>query len=638
MPIAFLTAYYGLVELAGLQAGETVLVHTATGGVGMAAVQLARHLGAEVFGTASPGKWATLRSLHLDDTHIASSRTVEFREKFLGATGGQGLDVVLNSLAHEFTDASLDLLPQGGRFLEMGKTDIRDPEEIGAKYPGISYRAFSTPEVGPDRVQRMLVELLTLFEQGALQPLPVTTWDVRHAAEAFRFASQAKHVGKVVLTIPPAWNQAGSVLVTGGTGVLGGLVARHLVTVHGVRDLLLLSRRGLEAPGAVALVEELRRYGARVRVEACDVADRSALAGVLERVDVPLSAVVHTAGVLADATVGSVTPERLRSVLRPKVDAAVHLHELTRDMDLAQFVLFSSAAGVVGTPGQSGYAAANTFLDALASWRRADGLAGLSLAWGLWEQNSEMTAGLADTDRRRMTRLGIAPLSSQNGMALFDAATSTSRALLVPLALDTAALRHADSVPPVLQNLVDTPLRRRVVSATGGSELGLARRLAGLSETEQDRLLTELVCSHAAAVLGHSGSEALDPQRAFKDLGFDSLVAVEFRNRLNTATGLRLSATLIFDYPTPRTLVGHLQTRLFRVDHSPEDLILKGIGDVESLLAELNVSDLSRIAVRLRELSAKVAGAGSSKKKAAEAVKRFDSASDEELFNFIKGV
>jgi hypothetical protein len=226
-------------------------------------------------------------------------------------------------------------------------------------------------------------------------------------------------------------------------------------------------------------------------------------------------------------------------------------------MNLAQFVMFSSAAGVLGAPGQSSYAAANTFLDALASWRRADGLAGTSLAWGLWEQNSDMTAGLADTDRHRMTRQGVAALSSENGIALFDTATSTSRALLVPLALDTAALRHADPVPPLLQNLVGT-VRRRAASATDSPGPSLAHRLAGLSETEQDRILTELVCSHAAAVLGHTEPHAVDPQRAFKDLGFDSLIAVEFRNRLNAATGLRLPSTVVFDYPSPRALARNL--------------------------------------------------------------------------------
>src|SRR5690606_15585469 len=228
VPIAYLTAYYGLVELGGLRPGEKVLVHAATGGVGTAAVQLARHLGAEVFATASPAKWDALRALGVDDAHIASSRTLEFAERFAG-----GVDVVLNSLTGEFLDASLELLRPGGRFLEMGKTDLRDPSD----HPEVTYRPFDLMRAEPELVQRMLADLLDLFASGALSLPPITTWDVRRAPEVFRHLSQAKHIGKVVLTVPrPVWDPDGTVLITGGTGTLGRLVARHLVTVHGVRD------------------------------------------------------------------------------------------------------------------------------------------------------------------------------------------------------------------------------------------------------------------------------------------------------------------------------------------------------------------------------------------------------------------
>ncbi|WP_030966498.1 polyketide synthase dehydratase domain-containing protein, partial [Streptomyces sp. NRRL S-378] len=235
VPIVFTTAYYGLFDRAGLTAGESVLVHAAAGGVGMAAVQLARHFGAEVFGTASPGKWDTLRAGGLDDAHIGNSRTLEFKERFLAATGGRGVDVVLDALAHEFVDASLELLPRGGRFLEMGKTDIRDPQQVAAAHPGVAYQAFDLVEAGPDRVQEILSELVLLFEQGSLQPLPVKVWDVRKAPEAFRYVSQARHIGKVALSVPRALDGEGTALVTGGTGTLGRLAARHLVTEHGVR-------------------------------------------------------------------------------------------------------------------------------------------------------------------------------------------------------------------------------------------------------------------------------------------------------------------------------------------------------------------------------------------------------------------
>ena len=237
LPVVFMTAYYGLVDLADVKPGESVLIHAAAGGVGMVAVQLARHLGAEVFGTASTGKWETLAKLGLDEAHIASSRTLDFREQFSQQTNGRGVDVVLDCLAREFVDASLELLPRGGRFLEMGKTDIRDAGEVAERHPGVAYQAFDLMEAGPERIQQMLQEMVKLFEQGALEPSPITTWDVRRAPEAFRFLSQARHVGKIVLTLPASSDVAGSGAITGGTGGIGALLARHLVMTHGVRRL-----------------------------------------------------------------------------------------------------------------------------------------------------------------------------------------------------------------------------------------------------------------------------------------------------------------------------------------------------------------------------------------------------------------
>ncbi|MGW6692126.1 MDR/SDR family oxidoreductase, partial [Streptomyces sp. NPDC054961] len=329
-PIVFLTAYYALRDLAAAEAGETLLVHAAAGGVGMAAVQLARHLGVEVFGTASLGKWHTLRTLGFDDDRLADSRTLEFEQRILAATDGRGVDIVLDSLAREFVDASLRLLPRGGRFLEMGKTDIRDPEVVAAEHTGVAYQAFDLMEAGNERIQQMLRELVTLFESGALRPLPVTEWDVRRSPEAFRFLGQARHVGKVVLTVPADLDPDGTVLVTGATGTLGGLFARHLVTEHHAKHLLLVSRRGADAPGATELADELTALGAQVTFAACDLADRDATAELLAAIPAehPLTAVVHTAGVLADTLVEGLTPEALAEVLRPKVDAAWNLHDL----------------------------------------------------------------------------------------------------------------------------------------------------------------------------------------------------------------------------------------------------------------------------------------------------------------------
>ncbi|MCW5254747.1 SDR family NAD(P)-dependent oxidoreductase, partial [Streptomyces sp. SHP 1-2] len=569
VPIAFLTAYYGLVDLARLSRGESVLIHSATGGVGMAAIQLARHLGAEVYTTASPAKWETLRALGVPEDRIASSRSLDFEQRVRETSGGRGVDVVLNSLANEFVDASLRLLPEGGRFVEMGKTDIRDADRVAADHPGTRYLWFDLIEAGYERIGRMMGELMPLFERGVLQPLPAATWDVRRARDAFRFMGQARHTGKVVLTMPTAPDPDGTVLITGGTGMLGGLVARHLVTEHGARRLLLLGRRGPEATGAGELRDELTALGAEVTITACDTADRAALAEVLAAVPAehPLTAVVHAAGVLDDALIASLTPDRLASVLRPKVDAAWNLHELTRSADLGAFVLFSSSAAVLGGPGQGNYAAANAFLDALAQRRRAEGAGGLAIAWGLWEQASAMTGHLDAAHLTRMRRSGIGALGDAEGLALFSAALRADRAQPVAMRLDIAAARAgfaAGAVPPLLRRLVGGSARRAVAAAAGsdGGSPALAARLAGLPETGRARVLLDLVCGHAAVVLGHADDGAIQPSRAFKQLGFDSLTAVELRNRLSQATGLRLPATLVFDHPTPEALARFLLTEL----------------------------------------------------------------------------
>ncbi|MEU8481524.1 SDR family NAD(P)-dependent oxidoreductase [Streptomyces hygroscopicus] len=395
---------------------------------------------------------------------------------------------------------------------------------------------------------------------------------------------------------PPAAD--GTVLITGGTGALGALVARHLVTRHGVRRLLLTGRRGAQAPGAAELVAELAELGAEARAVACDVADRDALAAVLAEVEPshPLTAVVHAAGVLDDAVVTALTPERLHAVLRPKVDAAWHLHELTAGRDLAAFVLFSSVVGTLGGAGQGNYAAANTFLDALAHHRRATGRAGQSLAWGLWEEVGGMTGHLDEADRRRIERHGMTPLSRRDGLELFDLARASGRPLAVPAHLVAGALRTHPS--PLVAGLV--PGAAATAGPAPAAPESLAGRVAGLAPEERERVVLEFVRAQTAAVLGHDTPEAVDEEQAFKKLGFDSLTAVDLRNRVTAASGLALPVTVVFNHPTPAALARHLVQELGAGERTGTDLVLAELDRAERAFAEVPPGDGGRAAVTAR--------------------------------------
>ncbi|WP_405776897.1 type I polyketide synthase [Streptomyces sp. NBC_01538] len=429
----------------------------------------------------------------------------------------------------------------------------------------------------------------------------------------------------------------GTVLITGGTGTLGGLLARHLAERHGVRRLVLLSRRGADTPGADDLVAELAALGAEAVVERGDVADRAVLAGVLARIpaDRPLSGVVHTAAVLDDVPVTHLTPERLDVVLRAKFQGALHLHELTRELPPVTFVLFSSAAGVFGSAGQAAYAAANAALDALAARRHAAGLPSVSLAWGLWEQRSGLTEALSGVDLRRMAGLGLAPMSSSGGLALFDTALATGVPALVPLRLNGTARTAGRIEPPLMMRELLPPVRRdRVREADDNAGTGVLRsRLEALSAGDRHTAVLDLVRGQVAAVLGYESAYLVEPERAFRDLGLDSLTAVEIRNQVGALTALRLPPTLLFDYPTPLAVARHLADDLLAGPVPTGTEILAELERLTALLAAADLDEVTRDEVSRRLVAALPGGVGGAGAPLEVAVRpEFASASDDELF------
>ncbi|MGO4618298.1 SDR family NAD(P)-dependent oxidoreductase, partial [Nocardia sp. 2TAF39] len=386
-----------------------------------------------------------------------------------------------------------------------------------------------------------------------------------------RLSRGGADTGKNGRTAVSALRPDGTVLITGGTGGLGAMVARHLVVEHGVRRLLLAGRRGLAAPGAADVVAELATLGAQVDVVACDVADPAALDGLLAAIpsEHPLTGVVHAAGVLADGLLADMTPQRLATVLRPKADAAWHLHEATKHLDLSIFVLYSSLAGTIGSPGQANYAAANAFLDAVAQHRHRNGLPATSIAWGPWRGTSGMTSTLSEADFARMRREGLVPLDDDYGMSLFDAAVAAGFPTSVGVRFDGGALTAqaaAGSLPRVLSSLVTAGPHR------AESVRSLPQLLASAPESDRAGIVLAAVREQVAASLGHEAGDMIDPGAPFTELGFDSLAGVEFRNRLVKSTGLTLPSTLVFDHPTARALADHLYARITETMHASVDI------------------------------------------------------------------
>ena len=577
IPVAFLTAYYALSHAARVRTGERVLIHAAAGGVGLAAIQIARGKGAEIFATAgSPEKRRYLHSLGIE--HVFDSRSLAFGEEVMARTRGEGIDVVLNSLSGVFADASLSLLRRGGRFLEIGKRDIHEnrPLHLRPFEKNLAFFAIDLQQMCAERpafVGAMLRRLVRRFEDRTLSPLPVQVFAMPDAGAALRFMAQAKHTGKIVLSMPEhpsAVLSAGTpspicadatYLITGGLGGIGLTVAQWTIE-HGARHLVLVGRSRASAAAEAALTR-MRQSGAIVNVFETDVADREQVASLLNTICAtmpPLRGVIHAAGVLDDGVLAQLDRARLASVARPKIVGAWNLHTLTLDRALDFFIMFSSAASMFGSPGQGNYAAANAFLDALAHHRRVNGLPALSINWGTWSK-----VGLAARRGRadRLATRGIDPISPEDGVDVFGrllkGGNRRAQILVVPIDWDRLDARAA-----TLPMLAPFAGRR---SSTGTTDLerhvGAATRDAILRATEGDRrpLLQSFIREQLAGVLGLSPSN-IDVQRPLNTLGVDSLMAIELRNRIERELGVSVRIAILLQAPDVVELADHLAQQL----------------------------------------------------------------------------
>ena len=565
IPTAFVSAALSF-ELSGLNAGDRVLIHAGAGGVGLAAIQLARAAGAEVFATASARKRGYLRSLGVK--HVFDSRTTAFGRDIIEATDGARVDMVLNSLTGEgFIEASLSCLAEGGRFVEMGRVDIMSEDEMAAARPDVSYAILMIDvlkEEEPEKAGEILRGVMERLAAGELKPLVHARWPVAEVGPAMKCMQGARHIGKIVFTSSPlargCLRDDRSYLVTGGLGGIGCAVAEWLAD-RGASTIVLNGRRPPD-PEIEEAISALRRRGADMRVELADVTDAAAVDAMLARIDAeapPLAGVIHSVGVLSDASIGNQSWENFETVLWPKVLGAWHLHRATAGRDLDLFVLFSSVAGVLGNPGQANHAAANAFLDRLAAHRRAHGLAGQAIAWGAWSEIGE-AAEQRDRMAGRSVSIGLEWITPQQGIRAFDRLVREDAATAVVLARDWAAFGETfDSRPPLLEDLLSD-------GADDGAEDSpaedLLTRLREAPAAMHADVLASFLQGEVKAVLRLPTTPA--PNVGFFDLGMDSLMAVELRNRLNRAfAGAYVASnTVVFDYPDVAALAAHLVDEL----------------------------------------------------------------------------
>ncbi|MEW5983052.1 MAG: SDR family NAD(P)-dependent oxidoreductase [Acidobacteriota bacterium] len=597
VPIAFLTASYALHHCARIAAGESVLIHAAAGGVGQAAIQLAQQAGARVLATASPGKWATLGALGVQ--HVYNSRTLGFAEGILADTDGQGVDVVVNCLSGESIPRSLSILKAQGRFVEIGKVNVWSAEKVAQTRPDVAYFQVDLAETcrqQPDLVRQTFATLVPQFVAGRLTPLPRQSFPIQQAQRAFRTMQQARHTGKLILVMPgedvassrPATGKLrsdGTYLITGGFGGLGPVIAEWLGT-QGARHVVLLGRSA-PSPTVQRAIEALAQTGMQIVPMQADVAQEAHLARVLAEIErslPPLRGLIHAAGVLEDGVLRQLDWARFARVFAPKVIGSWNLHRLTRHLPLDHFVLFSSAAALFGSPGQANHAAANAFLDALAHYRRTQGLPGLSINWGIWADIG--AAALRQADKQ--TRLqGIGLIGTSQALTLLERVLAENPVQVGVMPVDWPALLTQFGSAPFLTEFTSA------APAAVEAPADLLRQLAGMPDDQQKRALAARVHVEVAKVLGLRPDEPLDARKGFFEMGMDSLTSVELRNRLQTSFGRALPATLAFDYPTLAALVEFLAHEFLNVVPSENPAATAGPARPPEPAAAVDLDELS---------------------------------------------
>jgi acyl transferase domain-containing protein/acyl carrier protein len=564
IPINFLTAWYALQRFSPLRAGARVLIHAAAGGTGMAAVKIAQAAGAEVYATASPAKWAVLRSLGVQ--HLYPSRTLDFRGQVLEDTDGAGVDFVLNSLTGEgFVESSLALLAPGGRFVEIAKRNIWSEDAVRAFRADVAYHILDVRaeiQNHPHEIRQQLQELLARFESGELPPVPCTTYPISQAISAFRTMQQGQHIGKIVLTAPLHRQKVSiradaTYLITGGLGGLGLASARWLAE-EGARHLLLVGRSAPRAE-AQAQLQALAELGVQVTVAQADVTDRTQLRAVLGQIDArcPLAGVIHSVGVLDDGALLQQRWERFVPVLAPKLQGAWNLHELTAELPLEFFVLFSSIAGLFGSRGQANHAAANAFLDSFAHYRRQQGLPALSINWGAWSEIGA-AAGLVRSAARPLAEQGLGAIDPAQGIASFAWLLSQPvvQAGVAPVQWNTFLQTRKDAFYAGMHQIADRP------AAVAAPTTSVRQQLERAPAKERRQLLQGVLRQAVAHVLGLQDPQRIDTRQGLLEMGLDSLMAVELRNQLARTLQQPLPSTLVFDYPTIDALTDFLLQRL----------------------------------------------------------------------------